>query len=73
MHQVFTRRTAHIVPVLCSAAAAYLLLANNRLIGGGIRDGMSLCVEVIIPSLFPFLVFTSFLAHKHRSRNTGLL
>lgn len=44
-----------------SVLTAYLLLSRSSTVSQGIRDGMQLCVEVVIPSLFPFLVFTSFL------------
>jgi spore maturation protein SpmB len=48
--------------ICLGAGAAWVLLADARAICGGIQQGMSLCVEVVIPSLFPFMVFTSFLA-----------
>lgn len=44
-----------------AVGTAWLLLADAPIICTGIREGMSLCVEVVIPSLFPFMVFTAFL------------
>ena len=46
--------------ICLGAGAAWVLLADARAICGGIQQGMSLCVEVVIPSLFPLMVFTSF-------------
>ena len=43
-------------------AFAVLLLRESTVIGAGLREGMILCVEIVIPSLFPFMVFTTFLA-----------
>lgn len=41
---------------------AYLLLMNAAPIGDGIRSGLSICANVVIPSLFPFMALSGFLA-----------
>lgn len=61
MYVKMSSRFAKVLSLVICTALACVLLSNNRTIGSGIREGMSLCVEVIVPSLFPFLVFTSFL------------
>ena len=48
--------------VSLALGAAWVLLSDAKTICNGIQNGMSLCVEVVIPSLFPFMVFTTFLA-----------
>jgi sporulation integral membrane protein YlbJ len=47
--------------VSLALGAAWILLSDAETICSGIQSGMSLCVEVVIPSLFPFMVFTTFL------------
>ena len=40
---------------------AVLLLLESKTVGAGIRNGITLCTNIMIPSLFPFLVFSGFL------------
>ena len=49
---------------LCAILAAgvmVLLIANTKTAYIGAKEGISLCLEVIIPSLFPFFVFSNYL------------
>ncbi len=43
------------------------LLTRSAAVGQGIRDGLTVCGKVLIPSLFPFMVFSGFIALTHYS------
>jgi len=58
----------HILKMLLGLSAAFVLLHQGSILGKGIAEGMALCVEIVIPSLFPFMVFTSFLSLSGWSR-----
>ena len=52
----------YISSLACAAAALAALLAWPEAAAGGIRQGLGVCAEVIIPSLFPFFVLGSALS-----------
>lgn len=56
------RRTGVAVLTVFCALLAGLLLWRSQIVGGGVRTGLRLCAEVVIPSLFPFMVLSGFLA-----------
>lgn len=58
--------SASVLAGVCVFFAAELLL-NQKLVSGGVRDGVRLCFEVIIPSLFPFMVLSGFVALSRAS------
>ena len=39
-----------------------LLILDNRTAQTGIREGLDLCIKSVIPSLFPFLIFSSLIS-----------
>ena len=47
---------------LLSLLLAVLLLGRSAAVGEGVRRGLVLCANVVIPSLFPFMVLAGFLA-----------
>ena len=53
---------------ICLAAVvpltAVLLLWKGGVIGAGIRTGIQLCGSVIIPSMFPFMMLSGFIARS---------
>ncbi|MEG1243984.1 MAG: hypothetical protein RSD17_04040, partial [Oscillospiraceae bacterium] len=50
------------VPILIIVIIlAYCLLRYPDTVSSGIKEGLYLCSGVIIPSLFPFMVLSSFL------------
>lgn len=44
-----------------TAFIAYFLFAKPLVCAAGVQSGLSLCARVIVPSLFPFMVLSSFL------------
>lgn len=56
------RRGGMLVLTTMCAALAVLLLASPKPVGDGVRAGLRLCGDVIIPSLFPFMVLAGFVA-----------
>ena len=60
------RMGALALAMLCGASAIALLI-HSQTAGAGVRAGLRLCYEVIIPSLFPFMVLTGFLAVSRAS------
>lgn len=55
--------TVTLKQVICGFACigfAIIIFANSKISATGAIDGLKLCGEIIIPSLFPFMVLTSF-------------
>ena len=50
------------------AGAAWALLFYSPLAGEGIRQGLTVCASVMIPSLFPFLILSDFVARTRLGR-----
>lgn len=50
-----------IFPPLAAAAAMLLLILDSRTALEGARQGIDLCIRTVIPSLFPFFVFSGLL------------
>ena len=50
----------HLSAILAAGAMA-LLIMDTKTAYSGAKEGLSLCMEVIIPSLFPFFVFSNHL------------
>jgi sporulation integral membrane protein YlbJ len=52
------------VTLLClfSAVGVIILLFFGRDAASGVRDGLTMCGNIIIPSLFPFLILSGFIA-----------
>ena len=53
-------RMKQIQKVIC-ILGLILLILDSRTASAGIRDGIELCLEAVIPSIFPFLVICSLL------------
>ncbi len=47
---------------VCALSVALLLIICGAVSADGIRRGIDICGQVLIPSLFPFLIFTSYLS-----------
>lgn len=61
-HRFLLRRAPSLLGagILLLLAAALLVLSKE--VGDGVREGLSICTNVVIPSLFPFMILSSFLA-----------
>ena len=46
---------------MLAAGTAWLLLSRSGAVAAGIREGLATCGTVVIPSLFPFLIFSGLL------------
>ncbi|MDR1464537.1 MAG: hypothetical protein LBJ11_04475 [Oscillospiraceae bacterium] len=55
-------RLRHMLPSLVCVVVSVVLLFFAPTAAQGIRDGLLLCAQVMIPTLFPFLVLSSLLA-----------
>lgn len=55
----------------CVMAAALLLVPQTA--ADGVRSGLSLCAQVVIPSLFPFLALSAFLVRAGLAQKLGKL
>jgi len=56
---------------LATAVAALVMFPNESI--GAARDGLTLCVNVIIPSLFPFFVLSTLVVETGVTRHLGRL
>ena len=59
---VFTRKTAFLIRILLCIAAAAALLAWPAAAAQGMTQGVTLCLETLVPSLFPFMVLAEYLS-----------
>jgi sporulation integral membrane protein YlbJ len=57
---------------LCIFMALLLLFAPGEALSGA-RAGLNLCAEVVVPSLFPFLVLTTFVVQSGLAEKAGHL
>lgn len=54
-------------------SAAAMLLTNAESAAAGVRAGLNICAETIVPSLFPFMVLSSFFVHSGLASFAGRL
>ncbi len=59
---VFTRKAAFLIRILLCIAAAAALLAWPAAAAQGMAQGVTLCLETLVPSLFPFMVLAEYLS-----------
>ena len=50
-----------LISVILSAGAMFLLIMNTKTAISGASAGIELCLKVLIPSLFPFFVVSTYL------------
>lgn len=50
-----------ICAAVISVSALFLLIVNPKCAAAGATDGIDVCMKVIIPSLFPFIIVTTYL------------
>ena len=60
MISVLKRHIMSILPVAASTVACLMIISKSAVASEGIINGLKICSGVIIPSLFPFMVFSSF-------------
>lgn len=51
----------YIIPAALTALITYFLFAQPQICTDGVKKGITLCAEIVIPSLFPFMVVASFI------------
>lgn len=56
-------RMKKMLSILAVILFAALLLMHPETMAEGVRDGLRLCAQTVVPSLFPFFVLTSLLLH----------
>ncbi len=65
------KRKRFIIPAAgCLIAAAALILSPAEAVSAG-RDGVTLCLETVIPSLFPFFVLSGFVVRMNFAQRAG--
>lgn len=52
------------LPIIICLGAILLLITQGQIARQGAFDGIDLCMRVVIPSIFPFLLITSWLNYK---------
>lgn len=57
---VLKRQFQSLLPVMASGIVCLLIISKSAVASQGIINGLKICGNVIIPSLFPFMVFSSF-------------
>lgn len=58
VRKIFNKRTRSAGLLLCCIGAAVLLVIESPLAMQGAREGLALCGQVIIPSMYPFFVIS---------------
>ena len=54
-------KSRNILPAFLGAAGMLVLVLDSRRALAGMREGIEICLEVLIPSLFPFFVLSGYL------------
>lgn len=62
-----------LLSALGAAAFGSGILISPQTASQGVREGLALCGQVVIPSLFPFLVLSSFLVQSGLTQRAGRL
>lgn len=57
-------KTRRLIGLLIGCGAVTALLVSGGLTGQGVRDGLLLCGDVVVPALFPMMVAAGFLARS---------
>jgi len=68
-------RTKKVLPVLCTLGIALLgmgILADSTAVAQGIRDGLGVCGNVLVPSLFPFMALAGYVSRTDFARLLSL-
>ena len=60
MLAVFKKCYQSILPVVATSVVCLLIISKSSEASNGIINGLKICSNVIIPSLFPFMVFSTF-------------
>lgn len=63
-HNAKSRAYGIIIAALGTAACAFALLRFPGIAGAGVTQGLSSCVNTLIPSLFPFMVLSTYMAES---------
>lgn len=63
-HNAKSRAYGIIAAALGTAACAFALLRFPGIAGAGVTQGLSSCVNTLIPSLFPFMVLSTYMAES---------
>ena len=63
--QISRRSLGALAPFLAGLCLLLLLLINAEAATVGVRRGVSLCLETLLPSLFPFLVVSEWLVRSN--------
>lgn len=58
----FKRIVSHLPKILCTLLLIIFILLNPKSASDGIKNGITLLLSTVIPSLFPFLVIASYIA-----------
>lgn len=62
MKSHFKNLLTHLPKILCTFILITLIIINPETASNGIKNGITLLLSTIIPSLFPFLVLSSYIA-----------
>jgi sporulation integral membrane protein YlbJ len=56
----FKKHLSNLIPAASVIIACVLIVAKSEIASSGAKQSLTLCASVIIPSLFPFMVFSAF-------------
>lgn len=72
MKQIFrVKKISIVLALLFSILAAILLLCYPQAASSGVQNGIGYCVNILIPSLFPFMVLSTFFVKSGLSDTIG--
>lgn len=62
LENYFKKVVSHLPKILCTLLLITFILLNPKSASDGIKNGITLLLTTVIPSLFPFLVIASYIA-----------
>lgn len=54
-------RIGNLILIIFSLGACFCLFSKSKVCASGIKEGMILCVDSVIPTLFPFMIISQFI------------
>ena len=73
MKTYFKKAVDKAFPVIFSVALSVLIIARGEISREGIKGGIELCINVVIPSLFPFMTLSLFVVKSGVCEKIGAL
>lgn len=63
----------YIIPLFLTVFICWYLFSQPKICADGVKNGIAMCAEIVVPSLFPFMVVSSFIIKSGMGEALGKL